>query len=365
MLTHEDMSAAVDTITPFGDESRARRVGKVTGWLGGIALLVVVLHLLGVDVRGWLSDFWEALTTVGLGYVVVALALQTVQTTLTALGWFFILRAAYPDAEIRFRWILAAYAAGLGLGSFMPAHTGTLVAWLMYVALIEGATVAGIVAAAPVQKLFFTAASVFVYIYLFASVPGSFSLQLPLLDDHPVLVTIVIVGGAVLVVVLVRTFGERLRALWENAKQGGAILAQPREYLVRVALPSFGAWAAKLGVIAVLLAAYGIPVSFHTVMTVLGGNSLGSAVSVTPGGLGVNQAINAASLSDVTATATATAYSTSQHLLVTAWNIVFAVAMVVWAFGWSRGRTLVASSYEEAKKHVADEQAARAEKPRR
>ena len=44
----------------------------------------------------------------------------------------------------------------------------------------------------------------------------------------------------------------------EKAKQGGAILARPREYLVRVALPSFGAWLAKLGVIAVFLAGYGI-----------------------------------------------------------------------------------------------------------
>jgi uncharacterized membrane protein YbhN (UPF0104 family) len=364
MLTHEDMSAAVDTITPFSDESRARRVGKVTGWLGGIALVVVVLHLLGVDVRGWLSDFWEALTTVGLGYVVVALALQTVQTTLTALGWFFILRAAYPDAEIRFRSILAAYAAGLGLG-FLPAHTGTLVAALMYVALIEGATFPGIVAAATVQKIFFTVASAFVYIYLFASVPGSFSLELGRLGDSPLLVTIVIAGGSALVAMLVRTFWDRLRGLWEKAKRGGAILARPEEYLVRVVLPSFGAWAAKLGVIAVFLTAFGIPVTFHTVMAVLGGNSLGSAVSVTPGGLGVNQAINAAALSDVTATATATAYSTSQHLLVTAWNILFAIAMVVWAFGWSRGRTLVASSYEEAKQQVAEQHAARAAKPRR
>jgi hypothetical protein len=34
----------------------------------------------------------------------------------------------------------------------------------------------------------------------------------------------------------------------------GAILARPREYLVRVVLPSLGAWLAKLGVIAVFLA---------------------------------------------------------------------------------------------------------------
>jgi hypothetical protein len=54
----------------------------------------------------------------------------------------------------------------------------------------------------------------------------------------------------------------------EKAKQGGAILARPREYLTRIALPSFGAWLAKLGVTAVFLAGYGIAVTFHTVMSV-------------------------------------------------------------------------------------------------
>ena len=38
------------------------------------------------------------LTGIGLGYLVAGWSLQTLQTTLTALGWYFILRAGYPDA---------------------------------------------------------------------------------------------------------------------------------------------------------------------------------------------------------------------------------------------------------------------------
>ena len=98
-----------------------------------------------------------------------------------------------------------------------------------------------------------------------------------------------------------------------KAAQGGAILARPRQYLVRVALPSFGAWVAKLGVIAVFLTGYGITVTFHSVMSVVGGNSIANTVSVTPGGVGVNQATNVAALSDVTDAATATAYSLGQQ----------------------------------------------------
>ena len=114
--------------------------------------------------------------------------------------------------------------------------------------------------------------------------------------------------------------------------------------------------------IAVFLAAYSIPVTFHTVMTVAGGNSLANTVSATPGGVGINQAINTASLSEVTTPANAAAYSTGQQLIVTAFNVVFGAVLVVWAFGWSGGRTLVEGSYADAKTKVAEQKADRAAK---
>ena len=80
---------------PFGDPSRRRRLVKVLAWLAGIAVVVVALEVLGVDIAGWFSSLWDALTGIGFGYLVAGWSLQTVQTTLTALGWYFILRAAF------------------------------------------------------------------------------------------------------------------------------------------------------------------------------------------------------------------------------------------------------------------------------
>jgi uncharacterized membrane protein YbhN (UPF0104 family) len=356
------VTTVVSAVTPFRDRSRTRRLGKVGAWLGGLAALVLLLELAGVDVSGWLSSLWDAVREISLQYIVAGLALQTVQTTLTALGWVFILRAAYPAAVIPYRAILAAYAAGVALNGFLPANIGTFASLLMYTALIAGATFPGILGAMVVQKIFFTAAGTFVYLYLFLSVAGSFSLQLGLFAENPAAAAVVIAGGVVLVVLLVRVFWGRLRGLWLKAKQGGAILAHPRAYFVRVVAPSLGAWLAKLGVIAVFLAAYGIPVTFHTVMSVAGGNSLANTVSATPGGVGINQAINTASLADVTDATTATAYSVGQQLIVTVWNVIFAVALVVWAFGWSGGRMLVTSSYADAKTKVAEQKAEHAAK---
>jgi uncharacterized membrane protein YbhN (UPF0104 family) len=349
-------------VLPFHDPSRRRRLLKVVGWLAGIAALVVVLNLLGVDVSGWLSDLWDALSAVTFAYLVAGWALQTVQTTLTAVGWYFILRAGFPHAPPSYKQVLAAYAAGVALNGFLPANIGTLVMLLMFVAIIPRATFSGVLGGMVVQKIFFTVMGTLVYLYLFLSVPGSFELQLGQPHDHPWLTAAIILGGIALVVLLVRIFWRKVSVLWERAKQGGAILARPRDYVVQVLIPSLGAWLAKLGVTGVFLAAYGIPVTFHTIMSVIGGNSLANTVSATPGGVGINQAVNVASLDDVTDTATATAYSIGQQLAVTAWNIGFAVVVVVWAFGWSGGRLLVQQSYEDAKVKAAEQKEQRAAK---
>ena len=179
---------------PFGDPSRRQRLVKVGAWLGGIALVVVVLHLLGIDVIGWLSDLWDQIKDVPTGYIVAALAFQTGQTLLAGLSYYGILRAAYPG-QVEFWPIVTAYAVGVAMNNFLPANIGTFVTLLMFVAIIPAATFAGSIAAYLVQKIFFTIAGTFVYLYLFLSVPGSFDENLGNLSDHPVVSILIVAGG--------------------------------------------------------------------------------------------------------------------------------------------------------------------------
>ena len=159
--------------TPFGEPSRRQRLIKVGAWLGGTALVIVLLHLLGIDVIAWLSDLWDQIKAVPTGYIVAALAFQTGQTILAGLSYYGILRAAYPG-QAEFWPIVTAYAVGVSMNNFLPANIGTFVTLIMFVAIIPAATLAGSFAAYLVQKIFFTVAGTFVYLYLFLSVPGSF-----------------------------------------------------------------------------------------------------------------------------------------------------------------------------------------------
>ncbi len=257
------------------------------------------------------------------------------------------------------REIIACYAASVALNGILPANLGTLVMLLMFTSIIAGATFAAILGAYAVQKIFFTLIGVFVYLYLFLSVGGSFDIKFEWVHTHPWATAILFIGGAYIIYLLLRRLWPRVLHWWEDAKEGGGILSRPRKYLLWVFVPSLLAWFASLGVMAVFLAAYDIPVTFDTLMRICGGNSIANVTSVTPGGAGVTQAFNVASLSGIASPTDATAYSVAQQLVTTTWNIIFAIVMLVFAFGWSGGKTLVSESYADAKEKAAEQKAAR------
>jgi uncharacterized membrane protein YbhN (UPF0104 family) len=169
----------------------------------------------------------------------------------------------------------------------------------------------------------------------------------------------VVIAAALLIVLVVRMVWPRVLGWWEQIKEGGQILAHPGKYFSRVFLPEAVSWVAYLGVIAVFLAAYAIPVTFETLMRVVAYGSVANVTSVTPGGAGVQQAFSVAALNGITSSTNATAYSVAQQVLTTAWGLILAVVLMTWAFGWSGGKELVAGSYAKAKRTKADQQAAR------
>jgi uncharacterized membrane protein YbhN (UPF0104 family) len=328
------------------------------------AVLIVVIgaaaDLLGWDIRGWFSNLWDTITEISAAYVIAGVALKTVQTTLTAYAWYAILRYAYPSAG--FKVVLACYATSVALNGFLPANIGTFVMLLMFTTIIAGATFSGVLGAYVVQKIFFTLIGAFTYLYLFLSVGGSFDIKFAFVHERPWATAILLLGGVFLIYLVIRAFWPKIAHWWDDAKEGGGILSEPRKYVVRVFCPSLLGWIASLGVMAVFLAAYDIPVSFNTLMRIAGGNSIANVTSVTPGGAGVNQAFNVASLKGITDPTTATAYSVTQQLVTTAWNILFAILLVVWVFGWTGGKELVRGSYSDAKTKAAEQKAARAER---
>ena len=352
---------AEPTIGP--QPSRRRRMIKVGLWLAGVALFWLVLQLLGVDVAGWIQNLWHQIKAIPAGYLIGALVAQTGATFFAGLSYYGILNAAYPGSVALWP-VIAAYAVGVAMNNFLPANIGTFVTLLMFVAVIPRCTFAGSIAAYLVQKIFFTLAGTFVYLYMFLSVPGSFDLSFGNVTSHPWLTTAIVLGASALIVVLARVFWREVKKLWQKAKQGGAILSQPRRYMTRAFLPSFVSWTCGRIVTAVFLAAFAVPVTFESVMWVTGSGSLANVASFTPGAVGVTQATNALALKTCCHVAKSQAidYSTAQQLVVTAWNQIVAIVLVVVVFGWAGGKQLVGDSYQQAKVKSAEMRADRKRK---
>jgi len=351
------MSAAAATAEPAGKHFHWKR------WLiGGLTVVVIgaAANLLGWDIAGWFANLWDSLTAVSIWYLLAGIAVKTLETTATAFAWYSIVHFAY--GKVSFLQVLACYAASVALNTILPANLGTLVLLVMLSVVIAGATFAGVLAGYAVQKIFFVVIGAVPYVYLFLTVGGSFNIRFGWVNTHPWGTAILAIGAIWLIVLVLRMLWPRLEKWWAQAKHGGQILAHPGAYFGRVLVPEAIGWLAGLAGTGIFLAAYGIPVSFHTLMRVLAGNSLANVTSATPGGAGVNQAFSVASLKGIASSADATAYSITQQIVTTAWSIVFAIILMAWAFGWSGAKSLVSDSVSEAKEKEAEQKSERAAK---
>ncbi len=267
---------------PLVGQSRTRRFVGIAAWIAGVVVVVGILQLAGVDVIGWFKNLWDQIKAVPVKYIVAGLIFQGAQTVLAGVSYYGILAAAYPKQVVA-RQIVTAYAVGVAMNNFLPANIGTFVTLLMFVALIPACTLGGSIAAYLVQKIFFTIAGTFVYLYLFLSVPGSFDVNLGNISEHPGWTIVIVVGGGFLIVLVGRIFWRQVKKLWEQARAGGVILSQPKRYMSRVFLPSFLSYVAKFAVIGIFLAAFAIPVTFESITWIVGSGSLANVASFTPG----------------------------------------------------------------------------------
>ena len=278
-VTVRRVSTAAVSATP---PSRYKRMRKVFAWLVGIAIAIVILDLLGVDVIGWFQNLWDQIKDMPAGYMVAALVFQTGQTLFAGLSYYGILKFAYKD-EVQFWPIAAAYAVGVAMNGFLPANIGTFVTLVMFVAIIPSCTVGGAIAAYLVQKIFFTIAGTFVYLYMFLSVPGAFDISFGRLHDHPWVTVIIVAGGAVLIVIVGRilwTQGEEALGAGQGGRRDPLRAEDVPQARLPAVVPRVDVQAVVVGI---FLAAFAIPVTFESIMWVVGSGSLANVASFTPG----------------------------------------------------------------------------------
>lgn len=257
-----------------------------------------------------------------------ALVLHVANHGLRSLAWRNVLGAAYPSTRVPYLGVASAYAVGVALNAVVPGRGGDAAKVAMVRIGIGGSSVATIASTMSVVVLFDLVAATLLLLGVAATGAIPFAPQLGKLP--------LVLGGAVavagLVAIAARWFRPALRRLWAAAQQGGAILRTPGRYARTVAAVQAGAWACRIAVVYLLMAAFGLPATVAgaaVVMVLCGASTL---VPLTPGGAGTQQVMIAFALSQAATAAAVLSFSIGMQAGITAVNALLGVAAAMVAF---------------------------------
>lgn len=312
-----------------------------------VAALAVVL-ILSPGARNWFGDIVDHVRQVPPSYLLLFLGLKIAQSIFSSMTWWNILRATYPDKKIPFKLVFGADQVQDLLNLAVPARAGSWVMLGLFRLGIPGVPIAVLLTIWGVQNIAFAVLAFVNYSILLLGLPDFVDRRSGTVDrireaftEYPVpawgAVLVLLVSG----ILLVQQFRPRLKRYRGQIKQGAAILGTPRRYIDLVFLPSLVSYLLRCAGNAVLLLSFDIPVTFWTIALSVGARSLSGAVRVTPGGLGISQAIDVVAFQRYAPSSVVTAYSLSEAAISLVLNLVVAVAALIWTFGWRGAGDLV------------------------
>ncbi len=212
---------------------------------------------------------------------------------------------------------------------------------------IPGSSVAGVTSATIVQTLFFTAVSVVIVILTAFFRPHTVSKGSPadesgsFFASHRYVIPLVVVVAAIVLRLLWPRLKPKVLSQWHKAKQGAAIFSDWGRYGREVALPSGASYLCRIGVNIVFMAGFGISVTLFTVFLVASSHMLSGLFAVTPGGVGQTQALDVATLRNYATSSSIAAFSITQDAILTIWNVVLGIVVMLWAFGFDQVKRLL------------------------
>jgi uncharacterized membrane protein YbhN (UPF0104 family) len=297
------------------------------------------------------GDFFGSLAAINWFSLLLALCSFGIYLTLRARASFHILRAAYPDERIQFRFIWGAYIAAYGFNSVVPARGGDVIRLFLTKSSVPNSSYPAVASSFAVELVFDLCMAVPVLAFAFSQgvfpKPPDFS-KLPAFDlaffaSHPRFTLFLLTALAIGVLVAFALLSARVRAFWARVRQGLTIIFDRRRYVREVWLVQLGGWGLRFFAFWMLLEAFNVGGSVRNVLLVLGVNAVAALVPFTPGGAGVQQALLAKVFSGTAAGATVAAYSVGQQIAIAALTFGIGLLAVVQIFRFRSFKEVIAS----------------------
>jgi uncharacterized membrane protein YbhN (UPF0104 family) len=307
----------------------------------------VFLAALLPDAWHWVVHVVERMSDISPYWLALALGLKTGESALIGLVWRNILRASYPSSGVRFKTAWGASQGGTAINAIVPAQGGTAAMIGILRSTVAGSTVSGLAVAAFVEAVFFALISGLMVVVLVLVRPPVIRKGSPsdetgsFIGSHPWVIATAVVALLVILALLWGRLKPRLLAEWRKARQGAQIFRSRRRYMQDVALPSVGSYSCRIGVNIVFMLAFHIPVTLFTVFLVASSHMLSQLFAITPGGVGQTQALDVATLRRYAPSHDVAAFSITQDSVITLWNVILGVSVMLWAFGFRQTKTLL------------------------
>jgi uncharacterized membrane protein YbhN (UPF0104 family) len=287
------------------------------------------------------GDFFGSLAAIQWLALFPALIAFLIYLTLRARASFNILRAAYPDERIQFRYVWGAYFAGYGFNAVVPARGGDVVRLFLTKTRVPNSSYPAVASAFSVELLFDLCMAIPILAFAFTQgvfpKPPDFS-KLPAFDlaffaSHPQFTLFLLTALGIATLAGFALLSARVRRFWDRVRQGLTILLDRRRYFREVFAVQLVAWLFRFTAFFLLLEAFNVGGSVRNVLLVLGVNVVAALVPFTPGGAGVQQALLVKVFGGGTAAgATVAAYSVGQQIAIAAFTFGVGFAALFFIF---------------------------------
>jgi uncharacterized membrane protein YbhN (UPF0104 family) len=242
----------------------------------------------------------DSATSVSLPLLVLGAVLYVASQCVRTLGWYTILRAAYPEAtELKRRDVVRAYLAGSGLNAVIPARGGDVVKLAIVHRHIPGSRWSTLAATFVPETLFETAFGIALVVWAlargFLPVPNAVG-EVPAYDvslfvEHPILASAATVAVLAALYGLWRLARSRGRVTAARVKQGLAVLGSPKLFLTGVVSWQAAGRLIRLGSLAAFMGAFELPVTLSTVVLVMAAQGGGRIIPLAPASTGLRLAM--------------------------------------------------------------------------
>jgi len=305
------------------------------------------------------SSFFDQLTSIAWPLLGLAVLCHLGRIASRTRAWLSIVRAAYPEAAVRWRDTFGAYAAGIGANAILPGRGGDLLRLYIAKHRVEGSTYPTLGATMLVETIFDTLVGSILIGWALATgvLPGLGVLpDLPAIDwlwlfRNPQAGAGILFLLLVVVTVVALFAARRVTEFGERVRQGFAVLREPRRYVRRVALFQAFDWGFRIAGIYFFLRAFGLAADAHNIFVVQVTQSLSTLLPLTPGGIGTEQALLVYLFEGAAASSDILSFSVGVKLVVIAVNLTLgtiATFVMLKSFRWRRAVKDDAAAVEQA-----------------